>query len=90
MRINLSESAFVSCRAEGNPEPTTRIENSTGVVLDSDHKGWVNYEFQNVTYDRAGNYRCIASNTIDSIKRSRVQPFEVIIQGKLLTLCIII
>ena len=90
MRINLSESAFVSCRAVGNPDPTTRIEDSNGVVIDSNPLGWVNYEFQNVTYDRAGNYRCIANNTIDSIKRSRVLPFEVIIQGKLLTLCIII
>ena len=90
MRINLSESAFVSCRAEGNPDPTTRIEDSTGVILDSDPLGWVNYEFQNVTYDRAGNYRCIASNTIVSIKHVRVLPFEVIIQGRLLTLCIII
>ena len=90
MRINISESAFVSCRAVGNPDPTTRIEDSTGVVIDSDPLGWVNYEFQDVTYDRARNYRCIASNTIDSIKRSRVLPFEVIIQGMLLTLCIII
>ena len=90
MRINLSDSAFVSCRAEGNPDPTTRIEDSTGVVLDSDRKGWAIYEFENVTYDRAGNYTCIASNTIDSIKHIRVLPFEVIIQGKLLTLCIII
>ena len=90
MRINLLESAFVSCRAVGNPDPTIRIENSTGVVIDSNPLGWVNYEFQKVTYDRAGDYRCIASNTIDSIKRSRVLPFEVIIQGKLLTLCIII
>ena len=89
VRINLSETLILGCITYGNPDPDVRIEDPDGVVLKVSSPT-VFYTFENVTYDRAGNYRCIANNTIDSIKQIRVRPFEVIIQGKLLTLCIII
>ena len=80
MRINLSETLSVGCTAFGNPSPKVQIEDPDGVVL-SFSSGQTYYIFQSVTYDRAGNYRCIANNTIDSNKQIRVLPFEVIIQG---------
>ena len=89
MRINLSETLILGCITYGNPDPDVRIEDPDGVVL-KESNPTVFYTFEKVTYDRAGNYRCIANNTIDSIKEIRVRPFEVIIQGKLLTLSIII
>ena len=89
MRINLSETLTVGCIVYGNPDFDVRIEDPNGVVLIVSDAP-VYYKFEKVTYDRAGDYRCIANNTIDSIQQIRVLPFEVIIQGKLLTLSIMI
>ena len=88
VRINLLETRSIVCVAGGNPVATVRIEDPNSVVLQSNFFSLI-YTFKSVTYDRAGNYRCIANNTIDSIEQIRVLPFEVIIQGRLLKLNII-
>jgi len=80
--INVTETKQISCHAEGNPAPTLRIEDSNNNVLTSSSEH-VFYTFQSVTYDRAGDYKCIASNTIECIERSRVLTIEVSIQGRL-------
>ena len=84
MRINFSETETVGCRADGNPEATVRIEDPNSVVLSTSPISHALYTFESVTYDRAGDYKCVAVNIIDSIERIRVLPFEVIIQGRLL------
>ena len=88
MRINFSENKTIGCHAVGNPEATVRIEDPNSVVLSSSPIGHVFYTFESVTYDRAGDYRCVAVNIIDSIERIKMLPFEVIIQGRLLKLSI--
>ena len=81
VRINFSETETIGCRAVGNPEATVRIEDPNSVVLSSSPISHALYTFESVTYDRAGDYKCVAVNIIDSIERIRVLPFQVIIQG---------
>ena len=88
MRINFSENKTIGCRAVGNPEATVRIEDPNSVVLSSSPIGHALYTFESVTYDRTGDYKCVAVNIIDSIERIKMLPFEVIIQGRILKLSI--
>ena len=83
VRINLSDTETIGCHAVGNPEATVRIEDPNSVVLSSSPIGHALHTFESVTYDKAGDYKCVAVNIIDSIERIRVLPFEVIIQGRL-------
>ena len=83
VRINLSDTETIGCRAVGNPEATVQIEDLNSVVLSSSPIGHALHTFESATYDRAGDYKCVAVNIIDSIERIRVLPFEVIIQGRL-------
>ena len=88
MRINVSETETIGCRADGNPEATVQIVDPNSVVLSNSPISHPLYTFESVTYDKAGDYKCVAVNIIDSIERIRVSPFEVIIQGRLLNLSI--